>query len=131
MISRPKYHWIAPLMAGFYALMASLICLLKKDHFLVPIYLGSALLLIIGWITSYTKLENGILIKRVFLFPACKLYIDQIQSVLPHRKNGKWGYGTVVIILGRSGQKMTLQPNHPKEFLAALREQAPQAAFQV
>jgi hypothetical protein len=39
--------------------------------------------------------------------------------------SGKWGYGTFAIIVGQSGQKMTVQPNRPAEFFAELRKQAP------
>lgn len=129
MLIRPKYHWFALLYAAFLFLLAIFIVEFSTDHFMVPIHLGAACSLVLMWSTTYTTLSNGILTKQIFFFPFRSFPVGEIESIRPHKKNGKWSYGTVVTIWSKTGQKLTLQPNHPKPFLELLRQQAPQAEY--
>lgn len=116
---------------AFCGVLAVIIEMFKKDDFMVPLYLGVAVLSIITWATTFTTLKNGILEKRIFLFPFRVFPVSDIESVRPSKKNGKWTIGTVLDIYTRTGKKLTLNPNDPRTFLALLREQAPQASFQI
>jgi hypothetical protein len=116
---------------AFFSVMAVIIETFKNDHFMVPLYLGFAALSIVTWATTFTTLKNGILEQRKFLFPFRIFPVSDIESVRPSKMNGKWTIGTVLDIYSRTGEKLTLNPNDPKPFLALLREQAPQASFQI
>jgi hypothetical protein len=74
-------------------------------------------------------LSNGSLTKHILFFIYRSIPVGDISRITPHKKNGKWSYGTVVSIYSRNGKKLTLQPNHPQPFLAALHQQAPQAEY--
>ena len=112
-----------------YYIFAFIIEEFKRDHFMVPIYLVTASLGILLWSTTYTTLSNGILTKQILFFTFRSFPVGEIESIRPHKKNGKWSYGTVVTIWSKTGEKLTLQPNHPKPFLEMLRQQAPQAEY--
>jgi len=128
---RPKHHWFALSLALFFMVMAVLVETIKTDQFIVLFYLGASTVLLLVWSGSYTTLSHGKLERRLFFFTLRTLPVTEIESVRPHKKNGKWSYGTVVDIYPRTGKKITLQPNDPHPFLALLREQSPQASFQV
>jgi hypothetical protein len=129
MLIRTKNQWLLLFFAAFYSVFAVIIEIFRTDHFMVPFYLGIASFCFLAWATIYTTLSNSILTKRAFLIPIKRFPVWEIESIRPHKKNGKWGYGTVVTIWSKSGQKLTLQPNHPKPFLEMLRQQAPQAEY--
>jgi hypothetical protein len=118
-------------MALFYIVMAVLVETVKTDQFMMLFYLGASTVLLLAWSGSYTTLSHGKLESRLFFFARRTLPFTEIESVRPHKKNGKWSYGTVVDIYPRTGKKITLQPNDPQPFLALLREQSPQASFQI
>ena len=126
---RSRYQWVLLLLAVFDLTTAFLTLLLREDHFIVPFYVACAIVLLLAWQTSYTSLANGVLTKRVFLVPYRTFQVDEIETIQPHPKNGKLGYGTVIELYARAGKKLTLQPNNPVPFLASLREQAPSAKF--
>jgi hypothetical protein len=128
---RPKHHWLALSLALFFIVVAALVATIKTDHFMTLIYLGASSVLLLLWFGSYTTLSHGNLESRLFFFTRRTLPVTEIESVRPHRKNGKWSYGTVVDIYPKTGKKLTLQPNDPQPFLALLREQSPQASFQI
>jgi hypothetical protein len=117
--------------AAFEILMGVLALALKTDHFMAGIYFGVAGVLLFMWSTTFSTLRDGLLIKRIFLIPVSILPVREIEIVRPHKKNEKWSYGTVVEILSRAGTKLVFQPDHPQQFLTLLREQAPQANFQL
>jgi len=96
---------------------------------MVPLYLVIAITSLILWATTYTTLSNGILTKRILFLKLRSFPVGEIDSIQPHRKNGKWSYGTVIEVWSKGGSKLTLQPNKPKPFLTSLKEQAPQARF--
>ena len=98
---------------------------------MLPVFWFVAIFSILLWLTTYTTLRNGILMKQILLIPYKVLPVFDIKRVEPHKNNLKWGYGTVVIVTTKLGEELTLQPNHPTEFLAALRREAPQAEFLV
>ena len=120
-------------MAIFYLAMAAFVAVPRNDSFyrdfVAPFYLVLAALFIVTWLTSFTTLADGVLTKRIFLYPLASFPVGEIASIQPHPKNGKWGYGTVFVVWSKDGGKMTLQPNRPEAFLALLREQAPQAEY--
>jgi hypothetical protein len=93
--------------------------------------LGMGALLLVFWPGTYTTLRDGFLVKRVFFVPWKKLRVDEISRVVPHPKNGKWSYGTCLIVITKSGEFLNLQPNHPTPFLASLRQMSPHAEFQI
>jgi hypothetical protein len=111
--------------------MALFVAFFKTDHFVVPFFILVSALFLFTWITTYTTLRSGILRKRIFLFSYRCFAVGDIESVRPHRKNGRWSYGTVIEVWSEAGKKLTLQANHPVAFLALLRQQAPQAKFLV
>jgi hypothetical protein len=129
MLIRAKYHWSALLNAGFMLVAADWTERTKSDHFMVPFYIGVASFMLLFWSTTYTTFSNGVLTSRVFLIPFGRFAVGEIERVQPHKNNGKWGNGTVVVIWSKSGRKLTLQPNDPEPFLSMLRQQAPQAEF--
>jgi hypothetical protein len=96
---------------------------------MVPLYAGCAAFCLLTWLTTYTKLQDGILTKRFLFIPLRSFPVDTIEKIEPHSKSGQWGYGTVIEVFSESGKKLTLQPNRPKQFLELLRRQAPQATY--
>jgi hypothetical protein len=131
MLIRPKYHWLALSVGLFNIVMAAAVEIMKTDHFMVPFYLVLSSVLLLAWSGSYTTLSHGKLEMRQFFFARRTVPVAEIESVRPHKNNRKWSYGTVVDIYPRTGKRITLQPNDPQPFLALLREQSPQASFQV
>ena len=129
MLIRPKYHWFGLCLAAFYVACAIGVEARKGGTFMVSFYLIFACFLAIVWSSAYTTLSNGVLTRRVFFFPYKRIPVADIACIAPHRKNGKWSYGTVVDVYRHDGEKFTFQPNRPEAFLAALREQAPQAEY--
>jgi hypothetical protein len=129
MLIRPKYHWLSLLQSVLFLLFAIFIVGRRPDHFLVPFYLAISFISFVGWSTSYTTLRDGVLKRRIFLFTYRSFPVNEIASVQPHPKHGKWGYGVVVTVWSKSGKKLTLQPNHPQAFLDLLRHEASQAEF--
>jgi hypothetical protein len=115
--------------AVLYSGLAIFILRNKVDHTMVPFYVGIAVFSLAAWMTSYTKLDKGLLTRRLFLVPYRSILVDTIERIQPHEKNGKWGHGTVIQVYSTSGSRLTLQPNHPKQFLALLRRQAPHATY--
>ena len=115
--------------AVVFSALAIFVVNFNEDHFIVPYYAGLAGFSLLAWLTTYTKLDGGTLTKRIFLLPFRKFPVDRIERIQPHKKNGKWGYGTVVNVFSQSGEKLTLQPNRPRRFLEMLRQQAPQAIY--
>ena len=85
-------------MALFYIVMAAAVEIMKTDHFMVPFYLGASSVLLLAWSGSYATLSHGKLERRLFFFTLRTLPVTEIESVRPHKKNGKWSYGTVVDI---------------------------------
>jgi hypothetical protein len=126
---RSRYQWVLLLLAALQLTTAFLTLLLHEDHFMDLFNVACAIILLLFWKTSYTTLANGALTKRVFLIPYRAFRVDEIETVRPHPKNGKLGYGTVIELYTRAGKNLTLQPNNPAPFLASLREQAPSAKF--
>jgi predicted membrane metal-binding protein len=131
MLIRAKYHWLPLSLAFLDFFAAAIVGTINPDHFMVMFYLCSAGVLLLVWFGTYTTLRNGVLKRRLLFFTHRTIPVAEIDSVRPHKKNGKWSYGTVVDIYPRTGKKLTLQPNHPQPFLALLREQSPQASFQI
>jgi hypothetical protein len=131
MLIRPKYHWLALSMGLSYFVMAAIVGTLNPDDFMVTFYLGAAAVLFLVWSGTFTTLRHGFLKRRLIFFSHRTIPVAEIETVRPHKKNGKWSYGTVVDIYPRTGKKLTLQPNDPQPFLALLREQSPQASFQI
>ena|ERR1035438_1388828 len=129
MLIRAKYHWVLLMSAAFYFLLALVIVTARRDHFAVPFYFGIAFFSLLAWSTTYTTLRSGILKKRILLITYRSFPVGEIESIRPHKKNGKWSYGTVVDIYSATGKKLTLQPNHPSAFLEMLRQQARQAEY--
>jgi hypothetical protein len=130
---RQRYHWLAPLIGFIDGLMG--VVMLRKD---VPVLsaigwldVGIGALLFATWLGTFTTLKEGLLQKRILFVPWKRLPVDSIRKVVPHPKNGKWGYGTCLIVVTESGRSLTLQPNHPVPFLSLLRKVAPAAEFQV
>ena len=129
MLIRAKYHWLCLHLAAVWFVSAFLIEEYGTDHFMVPIYMVFASSILVFWSTTYTTLSNGRLKKQILFFTFRSFPLDEIESIRPHKRNGKWSYGTVVTIWSKNGQKLTLQPNHPKPFLEMLRQQAPEAKY--
>jgi hypothetical protein len=129
MLIRNKYHWLLLSSAVFYLALAIYITAFKSDHFMVPLYLFIAALSAILWPSTFTTLSNGLLAKRILFVAWRSIPVGDISKIVPHEKNGKWSYGTVVTVYSRNGEKLTLQPNHPQLFLAALHAQTPQAEY--
>ena len=115
--------------AAFYFAAAIFTAAFKNDTFMVSIYLFVAAISAILWSSTYTTLSNGQLTKHIFFFTYRSIPTSDISQIVPHKKNGKWSYGTVVDVFSNHGEKLTLQPNRPQPFLEMLREQAPQAAY--
>jgi hypothetical protein len=129
MLIRPKYHWLVLAYAALNFACVAYVAVFKSDTFLLPLGLLSASFLLVVWASTYTTLSGGVLTRRVLFFPYQRIRVDEIARIAPHEKNGKWSYGTVVNVFARNGEKLTVQPDQPLPFLAALREQAPQAAY--
>jgi len=115
-------------------LALGMICLIPRNdpfyiQFMMPIYLWIGAGLFVLWSTTYYTLSNGVLEKHVLFLSWKRFSVEEIREVRPHRKNGEWGYGTVLEVWTKSGDKVIMQPNHPMEFLALLRQEAPQAEF--
>jgi hypothetical protein len=130
---RPRYHRLA-LLIGFIDLLIGLVMLRKESPFLSEmgwLDVGIGTLVLVTWLGTVTTLKGGLLEKRVLFVPWKKLSVDEISRVAPHPKNGKWGYGTCLIVITKSGQSLSLQPNHPAPFLSLLRNLAPAAEFQI
>jgi hypothetical protein len=132
---RPKYHWFILSIVIFDLLMGIVMMIPRRDpfyaQFMSPFYTFVGAIGLILWATTCTTLSGGVLQKRVLFFTWKRFNVDEIVTVEPHRKNGKWSYGTVVTIRSKSGEKLTLQPNHPVLFPAMLKQQAPGADFRV
>ena len=132
---RPKYHWFLLSISIFDLLMGIVTMIPRRDpfyaQFMSPFYTFVGAVLLITWATTYTTMTGGFLQKRVLFFTWKRFNVDEIVTVEPHRKNGKWSYGTVVTIWSKTGEKLTLQPNRPVPFLAMLKQQAPGADFRV
>jgi hypothetical protein len=129
MLIRVRKHWSLLLLPAIWVVAAIFIVEFRTDHTMVPLYLGTSCLIILAWSTTYTTLSISELTKRTFFFFLTSFPVNEIESIEPHKNNGKWGYGTVIVIWSKTGQKLTLQPNHPKPFLEMLRKQAPQAEY--
>jgi hypothetical protein len=130
---RTRYHWLSLLIGLENLLIGSLIhskgvALLSGISWL---NLGLGALLPILWLGTYTTLKDGVLTKRFLFVPWKKLNIAEISRIVPHPKSGKWGYGTCLMVITKTGQFLTLQPNHPAPFLAFLRQMAPEAEFKI
>ena len=140
MLIRPKYHWILLFNTVLYLYMGIHAFFFKPSHSFEPFYFGTSLLMILVWFGTFTTLEDGHLRKQVAFIPAADLPVTEITRIEPHKKNGKWSYGTCFIVYSAPASTLnllpretesyvTLQPNKPAPFLALLREQAPQAEF--
>ena len=129
MLIRPKLHWLALCMTAFFFADAIYFTAFKTDTSAAAFYLFSAAFLAILWSSAYTTLSNGLLTTRWLFFVHQKIPVGEICRIAPHKMSGKRENGTVVNIYSRNGTKITIQPAHPQPFLAALREQAPQAAY--
>ena len=129
MVIRAKYHWLMLFLFVLYSALALAIVKFKTDRFMAPWYAALAALCLLFWLTTYTELDGGILTKRILFLKFRSFPVGEIDSIQPHRKNGKWSYGTVIEVWSKGGSKLTLQPNKPKPFLTSLKEQAPQARF--
>jgi hypothetical protein len=129
MLIRAKYHWLMLFNAALYFAAAISIVAFKNDTSIVPFYIFASAISAILWSSTYTTLSNGLLTKHVLFFTYKSIHTSDISRIVPHKKNGKWSYGTVVDVFSNDGEKLTLQPNRPQPFLAMLREQAPQAAY--
>ena len=131
---RPKMHWLSLAIGGWNLLMAVLY-LTRRDvfdlQFMVPLNVFLGAFLIAAWATTYTTLSGGVLKNRRLLFWTKSLPVSEIESVEPHNKNGKWGYGVVIVVRSKSGERLTLQPSRPSPFLAMLKQQASAANFLV
>lgn len=132
MLIRPKLHWLILAIGAWDILMAALY-LTRRDpfyaQFMVPLNMFIGVLLIVAWATTFTTLSGGVLKNRKLFFWTKSIPVSEIESVEPHGKNGKWGYGMVIVVRSKSGIELTLQPSRPSPFLAMLRQQASGANF--
>jgi hypothetical protein len=129
MLIRSRNHWLALFFLSMYLVFAIYTAAFKADKAMVPLYLAFVLFSAITWSSTYTTLSEGILTQRVFGFPYRRFPVQEITRIVPHKKNGKWSYGTVINVFASNGKKLTLQPNKPTPFLKMLHEQAPQAEY--
>lgn len=128
---RPRFHWAVFALGLFYVLLAIVKSSSGRDPFYIDFMAPFGALLIVAWATTYTTLSNGVLMNRKLFFWSKCFAVSEIESVEPHQQNGKWSYGAVFNVWTKSGEKLTLQPNHPEPFLAMLKQQAPGADFRL
>jgi hypothetical protein len=130
-IIRREDSWLSTVLAGISLISALLVLQSQHDEFMAKFYIGSALVLMLAEATTFISLGGGMLTRRVFLIPLKQIPLAKIESVQPHRRNGKWGYGTVFEVHSSDGTTISMQPADPQSVLTLLRAESPQAAFSI
>jgi hypothetical protein len=129
MLIRPKNHQIMLWQTALFLALGSFALVSKPNSFMVPFYFTLVALTAVFWSSTYTTLSNGELTKHVLWLRFRSMAVEDICRIAPHKRNGQRGYGTVAEVFSRDGQKLTLQPNLPEDFLAALRYEASGAEY--
>jgi hypothetical protein len=127
-------HWLM-LAIGSWNILLAIAYLTRPDplylQFMMPLNMFLGAFMIAAGATTYTTLSGGVLKSRRLFFWRRNFPVNEIESIAPHNKDGKWGYGVVIVVRSKSGEKLTLQPNHPSPFLAMLKREATGASFLV